>query len=49
MAVYTPLSPTQIRQLLTQYNTGSFISYAGIAEGIQSLISATYKHDLLQE
>jgi len=36
MAVYTSLEALQIRQLLTQYNTGSLISYSGIADGIEN-------------
>jgi len=36
MAVYTFLNHTHIRQLLACYNSGSLISYAGIADGIEN-------------
>ncbi|MCU7940392.1 MAG: homoserine kinase [gamma proteobacterium symbiont of Bathyaustriella thionipta] len=36
MAVYTSLSLTQLKQLLTHYELGNIISFAGIADGIEN-------------
>ncbi len=36
MSVYTALSPSQLKQLLSAYNTGEVLHYAGISDGIEN-------------